>query len=82
MRQHLPADQSATVRALLRQLDFMGGELALVDRELAIEALTDPVVARLMTIPGVDAIAGSALSPRSGTSPASTMRTSWSPTWG
>jgi transposase len=58
MRQHLPADESATVAALLRQLDFMGGELALVDRELAIDALGDPVVARLMTIPGVDAIAG------------------------
>jgi transposase len=58
MRQHLPADESATVAALLRQMDFMGGELALVDRELAIEALTDPVVTRLMTIPGLDAIAG------------------------
>jgi transposase len=38
LRQHLPADESATVAALLRQLDFMGGELALVDRELAVEA--------------------------------------------
>ena len=43
--------------ALLRQLDFHGAELALVDRELAVEAFADPVVARLMTIPGVDAIA-------------------------
>jgi transposase len=39
-------------------LDFHGGELAVVDRELAAEALADPAVARLMTIPGVDAIAG------------------------
>jgi transposase len=58
LRQQLPADEAAAVTALLRQLDFHGTELALVDRELAIEALTDPVVARLMTIPGVDAIAG------------------------
>lgn len=57
-RQELPADERATVAALLRQLDFHGSELAIVDRELAVEALADPVVARLMTIPGVDAIAG------------------------
>src|SRR4051795_1208598 len=56
--QVLPADERSTVQALLRQLDFHGDELAVVDRELAVEALTDPVVARLMTIPGVDAIAG------------------------
>jgi transposase len=57
-RQELPADEKATVAALLRQLDFHAGELAIVDRELALEALTDPAVARLMTIPGIDAIAG------------------------
>ncbi|WP_244275190.1 IS110 family transposase [Mycobacterium europaeum] len=57
-RQPLPADERASVQALLRQLDFHAHELALVDRELAQEALTDPMVARLMTIPGVDAIAG------------------------
>ena len=56
-RQDLPADERAAVQALLRQLDFHAGELAVVDRELALEALPDPVVARLMTIPGVDAIA-------------------------
>jgi transposase len=42
---------------LLRQLDFHGQELKLVDTELAVDAIGDPVVARLMTIPGVDAIA-------------------------
>jgi transposase len=57
-RQELPADERATVQALLRQLDFHGGELAIVDKELAADALDDPMVARLMTIPGVDAIAG------------------------
>jgi transposase len=56
-RQDLPADERASVQALLRQLDFHGAELAVVDKELALEALADPVVARLMTIPGVDAIA-------------------------
>lgn len=57
-RQELPADERASVSALLRQLDFGGTELAVVDKELAVEALGDPMVARLMTIPGVDAIAG------------------------
>ena len=57
-RQDLPADERSSVQALLRQLDFHGGELKAVDGELAAEALGDPAVARLMTIPGVDAIAG------------------------
>jgi transposase len=55
-RQILPADERSCVEALLRQLDFHGEELTVVDRELAAQALPDPVVARLMTIPGVDAI--------------------------
>jgi transposase len=32
-----------------------------VEKELAVQALPDPVVARLMTIPGVDAIAAMAI---------------------
>lgn len=56
-RQVLPTDEQTTVQALLRQLDFHGDELKLVDTDLAKEAIGDPVVARLMTIPGVDAIA-------------------------
>lgn len=57
-RQPLPPDERSSVQALIRQLDFHTTELAAVDKELAIEALGDPMVARLMTIPGVDAIAG------------------------
>jgi len=55
-RQELPPDERAAVEALLRQLDFHGEELRAVEMELAAEALPDPVVRRLMTIPGVDAI--------------------------
>jgi transposase len=55
--QDLPADERASVQALLRQLDFHRAELAVVEKELALEALADPVVARLMPIPGIDAIA-------------------------
>ena len=60
-RQPLPEDEQSSVQALLRQLDFHGAELAMVDKELAAEALVDPAVARLMTIPGVDAIAAMAI---------------------
>ena len=52
--QGLPADERRTVRSLLRQLDFAGGELKLVDAELARFALSDTNTLRLMTIPGVD----------------------------
>jgi transposase len=56
-RQPLPPDERATVEALLRQLDFHDNELQLVERELARDAIDDPIVARLMTIPGVDMLA-------------------------
>jgi transposase len=55
-QQVLPVDERRSVEALMRQLDFHGDELRIVDRDLAVEALQDPAVARLMTIPGIDAI--------------------------
>jgi transposase len=66
-RRQLAADERASVAALLRQLDFHGGELAAVDKELATEALADPVVARFMTIPGIDAMPVSPSWPQSAT---------------
>jgi transposase len=53
--QDLPADEQAAAAALLRQLDFHGEELRLIDAELGQAALGRPEVLRLMTIPGVDA---------------------------
>jgi transposase len=52
--QRMPADERQAVVALLRQLDFHGQELALIDRELAKLALGCQDTKRLMTIPGVD----------------------------
>jgi transposase len=52
--QTLPADERRSVNALVRQLDFHGDELAEVERDIAIEAIDDPVVTRLMTVPGID----------------------------
>jgi len=54
--QDLPVDEQRAVAALLRQLDFHGEELRLLDAELAQVALERADVRRLMTIPGVDAV--------------------------
>jgi transposase len=53
--QTLPADEAQAVGALLRQLDFHGQELAIIDAELGRVALGSAEVRRLMTIPGIDA---------------------------
>lgn len=53
--QVLPADERQAVAALLRQLDFHGQELRIIDAELGRVALASAEVKRLMTIPGVDA---------------------------
>ena len=52
--QTLPDDEWRSLNALVRQLDFHGDELAELDRDLATEAIDDQVVARLMTVPGID----------------------------
>jgi transposase len=53
--QDLPRDEHQAVEALLRQLDFHGQELRIVDAELGRVGLERAEVRRLMTIPGVDA---------------------------
>jgi hypothetical protein len=53
--QDLPVDERRAAEALLRQLDFHGEELQLIDAELTRVALGRAEVKRLMTIPGVDA---------------------------
>ena len=53
--QPLPTDEAFAVEALLRQLDFHGQELRIIDAALGRVALGSADVKRLMTIPGVDA---------------------------
>ncbi|MCA1680980.1 MAG: IS110 family transposase [Actinobacteria bacterium] len=53
--QQLPGDERQAVAALLRQLDFHGQELRIIDADLSRVALANADVKRLMTIPGVDA---------------------------
>jgi transposase len=53
--QDLPPDERQTVEACLRHIDFLDGELVLLDRAVAERALVWPEVRRIMTIPGVGA---------------------------
>lgn len=59
--QLLPIDERLTVDAGLRQLDFVGDELAEIDRIIAQQVLGDDDVRRLLTIPGIDVITASTL---------------------
>ncbi len=59
--QELPIDERLTLDGALRQLDFLGDELAAVDRVIAQEAVGDQDVRRLMTIPGIDITTASTL---------------------
>ncbi len=56
-QQELPADERETVQAALRHIDFLDGELRLVDRTIAEQVLSWPEVRRIMTIPGMGAMA-------------------------
>src|SRR6266508_2547573 len=55
--QDLPADERETVQASLRHVEFLDGELRLVDRTIAEQVLSWPEVRRIMTIPGMGATA-------------------------
>jgi transposase len=53
--QPLPPDEELAVQALLRQLDFHGQELRMIDTALGHAALASEEVRRLITLPRVDA---------------------------
>jgi transposase len=59
--QQLPVDERLTVDACLRQLDFLGAELAEIDRLIAQQVLADADVRRLITIPGIDIVTAATL---------------------
>jgi transposase len=57
----LPADETQTVQASIRQVDFFDAEIGQLDRQLAGHAVGDPNAQRLMTIPGIDLVAASTM---------------------
>ena len=53
-RQPLPDDERAAIERYIRELDRLGEDLDLLDREIAESVLDDPAIKRLMTITGVN----------------------------
>lgn len=52
--QHLPDDERLAIERHIREIDRLGEDLKVIQRELAQRALADASAKRLMTIPGVD----------------------------
>jgi transposase len=59
--QDLPADEQETVAACLRQIAFLDGEIALIERALAEQVLASAEMRRLLTLPGVNFVTAAAL---------------------
>ena len=49
--QDLPADEQETIAACLRQIEFLDGEIGLVERALAEQVLASAQMRRLLTLP-------------------------------
>jgi transposase len=54
MRQPLPEDERFAIDRHVRELDRLGEDLTVLDREIAATALDDPAIRRLLTITGVN----------------------------
>lgn len=52
----LPIEESETVQAGLRHIEFLDSEIEQIERLIAQEALDSPQIKRLMTVPGVNVI--------------------------
>ncbi|MEY9470890.1 hypothetical protein ABH992_003289 [Bradyrhizobium yuanmingense] len=50
----VPADERAAIERHLAQIDLIQGSLKEVEADIAREAMSDPIIRRLMTLPGVD----------------------------
>ena len=62
--QELPADEQETVAACLRQIAFLDGEVALVERALAEQVLASVEMRRLLTLPGVNFVTAAGMTAR------------------
>jgi len=60
-QQVIPDDERAAIERHLRELDRLGDDLGVLDREIAQAALNDPAVKRLLTITGVNLIVAAGL---------------------
>lgn len=53
-RQRLPADERMAIDRHLAQIDLIEASLKTIESDIARQAMTDPIIRRLMTLPGVD----------------------------
>ena len=60
-RQVIPDDEAAAIERHLRELDRLGEDLSVLDREIAQAAVGHPAVKRLLTITGVNLIVAAGL---------------------
>ena len=54
LRQPIPGDELAAIERHIRELDRLNEDLVIIDKEIATDALDDPVIARLLTITGIN----------------------------
>jgi transposase len=59
--QKLPEDEQLAIERHIREIDRLGEDLKVIQRDLAQYGLADLRVKRLMTIPGLDMIVATAL---------------------
>lgn len=60
-RQPLPDDEKGAIERHVRELDRLGEDLVLLDREVAQAVIMDPAVARLITITGINVVVAAGL---------------------
>ncbi|MBY6059286.1 IS110 family transposase [Leisingera daeponensis] len=53
-KQLVPDDERLTIERHLGQIDLIENSLGVIEAEIASVALSDPIIRRLMTLPGVD----------------------------
>ena len=60
-RQVMPDDERGAIERHLRELDRLGEDLGVLDRDIAQAAIDDPAVKRLLTVTGVNLIVAAGL---------------------
>lgn len=76
-RQMMPDDERAAIARHLRELDRLGEDLAVLDREIAQAGLENPAVERLLSITGISLTVAVGWWRQSATSAAFPARRSW-----
>jgi len=79
--QQLPPDEAETVDACLRQVDFLDGEIKLIEQRIAEQVVGSEEIKRLMGLPGFGMVAATALMAAIGDVSRFPAPATWSATW-